>query len=184
MTTATAKTSAYSDETLIEDVVGSPKALKALKAKGINKVGDIRSMADVVSIPGVTPGVIAQLSELPIRKEKPPVKDSDIEEGEHPIILRSRFPGFIIRLLGGDIVPAPVGMPGRPSIIQPIAVMFKAGAATLDRRLWLTMKYRRNMLTVEAEMAKPATEAPWRAEAVRWLRGKATHRQGAFIVLE
>lgn len=182
MTTKTAEP--YANETPIEDVVGSPKALKALKAKGINKVGDIRSMADVVSIPGISPGVIAQLSELPIQKEKPPVKDSDIEEGEHPVILRSRFPGFIIRLLGGDVIPPPVGMPGRPAIVNPIAIMFKAGAATLDRRLWLTAKHRRNAMAVEAEMAKPAAEAPWRAEAIRWLRSKATHKQGAFIVLE
>jgi len=183
MTTKTA-TEPYASETPIEDVVGSPKALKALKAKGINKVGDIRSMADVIGTPGLSAGVIAQLGELPIRKEKPPVKDSDIEEGEHPVILRSRFPGFIIRLLGGDIIPPPVGMPGRPAIINPVAIMFKAGNATLDRRLWMVMKHRRNEAAISSEMSKPATEAPWRADAIKWLRGKATHKQGAFIVLE
>ena len=175
---------AYTDETPIEDIIGSPKAIKALKDKGIHKVGDIRSMADVMGLKGVSPGVIAQLGEPPIAKQKPPVKDDEIEEGPHPVILRSRHAGYIIRLLGGDIIPPTPGMPGRPSILQPVAVMFKAGAAELTRETWLIAKHRRDGVKIAEEMAKPATEAPWRGPAIRWLRGKRTYKQGAFIVLE
>lgn len=174
----------YSDDTPIEDVIGSPKAIKALKAKGINVIGDIRSLAEIASIPGVSSGVLAQLEEVGAKKEKAPTKDEDVEEGTHSIVLRSRFPGFIIRLVGGDVVPAPIGMPGRPGILLPIAIYFKNGAAEFTRELWLAAKFRRDTVAIQAELLKPVTEAPWRAAAIRWLRSKSSHRRGDFIVLE
>lgn len=173
----------YADDTPIEKVVGSPRALKALRAKGINKVGDIRSLADVAAIPGVGAGTVAQLSELPIRKEAPPAA-TEVEEGEHPIILRSPSAGYIIRLLGGDIVPPPVGMPGQPRIVQPIAIMFRNGAAELTRKTWLMVKHRRNEVKVAEELAIPADKAPWRAEAIGYLKTRRPFKQRWFAVIE
>lgn len=172
-----------SDSTKIEDVVGSPKALKALRAKGINTVGDIRSIAEVASIPGMTAGAIAQLSELPIKKEAAKAV-VEIEEGPHPVVLRSRFPAYILRLLGGDIVAPTPGMPGSPRILQPIAIFFRDGNATLTRETWVTAIHRRDPVKIAAELAKTPEEAPWRGPAISWLRGKRTHKQGNFIVLE
>lgn len=174
----------YADETPIEQVIGSPRALKALKAKGINKVGDIRSLAEVASIPGVSSGVVAQLSELPIAKEPATNQNADVEEGEHPIVLRSPSNSYIIRLLGGDIVPPPPGMPGRPQIIQPIAIMFRNGAAELTRKTWLMAKHRRDESKVAQELAQPAEKAPWRGEAIRYLKNRRPFKQRMFAIIE
>lgn len=174
----------YADDTPIEQVVGSPRALKALKAKGINKVGDIRSLAEVAGIPGVSAGVVAQLSELPIKKESTADQNTDVEEGEHPIVLRSPSNGYIIRLLGGDIVPPPIGMPGRPQIIQPVAIMFRNGAAELTRKVWLMAKHRRNEELIAKELATPAEKAPWRGEAIRYLKSRRPFKQRMFAIIE
>lgn len=174
----------YANDTPIEQVVGSPRALKALKAKGINKVGDIRSLAEVSAIPGVSAGVVAQLSELPIRKDEPANPNADVEEGEHPIVLRSPSNGYIIRLLGGDIIPPPIGMPGRPQIVQPVAIMFRNGAAELTRRVWLMAKHRRDEQKVAQELAVPAEKAPWRGEAIRYLKNRRPFKQRMFAIIE
>lgn len=175
---------ALGDDVKIEDVIGSPKAIKALKAKGINKIGDIRSIAEVAAIPGMTAGALAQLSELNTVKKESPKAVVEIEEGPHPIVLRSKFPAYILRLLGGDIVAPSPGMPGSPRILQPIAVFFKDGNATLTRETWVTAIHRRDPVKIAAELAKDPVEVPWRGPAISWLRSKRTHKQGNFIVLE
>jgi len=173
-----------SPNTPIEDVIGSPRAIKALKAKGINKIGDIRSLPEIATLAGVSSGVLARLQEAGASSTKPATPVDEIEEGEHPVVLRSKHAGYILRLLGGDVVPAPVGIPGRPSIVQPVAIMFKNGEAELSRQTWVTMRHRRDQFKINEDMAHPAADRPWRAEAIGWLRSRTSHRRGDFVVLE
>ena len=124
------------------------------------------------------------MADLQTVKAETPKVEAQIEEGPHPIVLRSRFPSYIIRLLGGDIVAPMPGMPGTPRVLQPIALFFKNGSATLTREVWVTSVNHRDQAKIAIEMAKTPEEAPWRANAIKWLREKRTHRQGNFIVLE
>ena len=171
------------DEMLLEDVVTSPRALKALTEKGFKKVGDIRSVQDVSGMKGVTPGALAQLAEAGVRKERGEIRDDEIEEGEHNVVLRSRHLSYVVRIVGGDVLP-PIHQGARPRVIDPVAVYFKQGAAVLTRELWLVKKHHRDLKAVAAEMAKPAAEAPWRRDAIAYLRSLGAHVRGDFTILE
>lgn len=150
--------------TKIEQVVANRAAVMALKKRGIHTVGDLQGSAEAKTLP-----------ELPA--------DAIVPETDANIVLRSdKFPGLILRLLKGEAQVNPVTK--TMLVLQPVAVEFRGGAGILERRKWLLTKHNRDEAAVARELAKPAKEAPWRNEAIKWLRSRMAYTRGDFKIVE
>lgn len=175
----TEATRELSDDTTLASVLTSQKAIKALKDAGIMTVGDVRKRAieELSSIRGVGDSTLDFIRHMGVPEKMAP--SEELEEGAHPIELRSPFPGYRIRLLRGDAVF------NGPSVrvIQPVFVDFKEGVGQLKRETFLMAKHFRDEQKVREEMSKPVEQAPWRREAGEWLKQRNAYKRKQFIIL-
>jgi len=179
MTTITSPTTDLQDSVPLAQILTSAKAIKALEAAGIRTVGDVRkkALSELASMKGIGDSALAALRGVGVPDKGEQVQT--VEESEHPIELRSPYPGYRIRILrGGAIFNGP-----SVQVLQPVFVGFTNGEAKMTRELWLTGKHERDAKKVKDEMLKPTSEAPWRVEACEWLKQRNAYRRHDFVIL-
>lgn len=151
------------DDAPLRSIMSSPSAIKQLEDRGIRTVGQLRSACEPEAKSVFNP------APKPI-------------EGDHPIELRSPWASYVLRLVPGDIITS--GLTGRPRILIPIAIEFRAGEAKMTREHYLQIKHQRDEKAINEELLKPVSEAPWRADALSWLRRREAFRRNNFAILE
>lgn len=173
----------YTDETVLGEVLKSPRAIGALAKAGFATVGDVRkrAVAELSKIVGVGEFTLEQIrglqgSATPAAEPDDPTK---VEESDAPVQLMSPYPSFAFTLL-------PAGRfadgSGRGYTTQrPLVVRFSDGRGELTRDQYLLMKYRRDE---KAVLASKQNKEPWRREAVEWLKARRQHGVGYHVMTD
>lgn len=153
------------DETLLADVLTSPKNIALLAKNGVNTVGDAKKLTitDIVKM-GVGDVTTAEIRDLGV-KQAAESADSKIEESMNDIQIISDSSEFCLQVLPGDMVPNPNGK-GR-QILRPLYVTCVNGKGRLSAKMWYTRIYNRNRQEVDAALA---AHRPWRIAAYEWLQ--------------
>lgn len=173
----------YTDETVLSEVIKSPRAIGALAKAGYKTVGDVRAraVAEIGKIVGVGEFTLEQIRGL--QGATPATVEEDdptqVEESDAPIQLQSPYPSFAFTLL-------PAGRyadgSGKGYTTQrPLAVRFSDGRAELTKDQYLQMKYRRDD---KAVLEHKQAQKPWRREAVEWLRARRQHGLGYHVMTD
>lgn len=158
----TKTTTALPDATPIKEALTSPAAIKQLEARGFNTIGDLRAASEPTD-------------------PSAPVAPSPVVESDEPIQLRSKWDGYVLRLVPGDVVTQAFG---RPRVLVPVALEFRNGEAEMSRENWLNVKHQRDAQKIMAELLRPSSEAPWRKDALMWLKMRVGFRRNDFAVME
>ena len=170
-------TKEITDDTLLKDVLSSPKNLEILQKNKITTVGGAKALtiADFVKM-GVGEVTIEEIRGLGVRQAAQSV-DSKLEESANPIHIHSPFPGYCLQVRPGDVERNVNGRGQR--IIRPLYIVCQNGRGQLTRKLWYTRKYAWDAAKIQDAEVR---NEPWRLEAYDWLRARKSFNK-SFRVL-
>jgi hypothetical protein len=166
-------------QTPINEVVASPRAVKALRDNGFRYIEQVTDLEEVARIPHVGDVTISQLVEAlsgdsPVTGES---VSSTVEECDNPLRLESPWENLSLRLTSAGEVN--IGTK-RTRIINPKFLRFEGGVAQFTKAHWADIICDNDPFERRKFIS---SDAPWRVEADSWLRAKPAFRRGDFIIL-
>lgn len=170
-------TTTISDDTLLKDVLSSPKNLEILHRHKVTTVGEAKrlTIGDYVKM-GVGEVTIEEIRSLGVRQAAQSI-DAKIEESVNPIHIHSPYDGYCLQVRPGDVERSPNGRSHR--VIRPIYVVCQKGRGQLTRKMWYTRKYAWDAAKIQDAEVR---NEPWRLEAYEWLQARKSFNK-SFRVL-
>lgn len=179
-------TATVTDETALEVLVASPRALAALVGAGYKTLGDVRKakLVKVEKVKGVGLVTLEGLRDAlrgmgpagaAATVQEPEKREETWEEGAHDVHLHSPHRGFQFPLKKARRL---MSASGEETIQSPLWIEFDEGEARVSRRQWFLKVFDGDEVRVEEAVERGQ---PWRLLCVAWLRARRTHGRDFFV---
>ena len=168
---------------LLDTIIQSPRALKALAEAGLETLGDVAEMSypALIALPGVgeatVQAILAARTPTEADEEFELTPEPEYEEGPHDIKLDSPYKELRIRMSFAD-----EQRDGKRVRVMPGHwLRFKRGFAAVKRTDWVHQLFPHSRSEQAAWLR--AKDVPWRVECIEYLKSLRAYKRGDFVIL-